>query len=93
MKVTKKIIPNRKKLIIYNLNKKIKIQRLNKKYLKMDFTFFSSLVGGFLSRQRKGAYMKSRIAILNSIHSKPIVLTRVPLKAGPGKNQNDFVHL
>jgi hypothetical protein len=32
---------------------------------------------------RSGAYKKVRMAIPKSIHSKPIVLTNVPLIAGP----------
>jgi hypothetical protein len=31
----------------------------------------------------RGAYRKFRMAIPNNIHSKPIVFTSVPLKAGP----------
>lgn len=46
-------------------------------------TFFSSFVGGFFRMHISGAYMNVRMAIPNSIHSKPIVLTSVPLIAGP----------
>ena len=41
------------------------------------------MVGGFLRIHISGAYMNVRMAIPNNIHSKPMVLTRVPLIAGP----------
>jgi hypothetical protein len=53
------------------------------KLLKSYLTFFSSLAGGLFRMNRSGAYKKVRMAIPKSIHSKPIVLTNVPLKAGP----------
>lgn len=49
----------------------------------MKLTFFSSLVGGLRRIIMSGAYANVRMAIPNSIHSNPMVFTRVPLIAGP----------
>jgi len=43
--------------------------------------------------KRSGAYIKVKMAIPNSIHSKPMVLTKVPLKAGPVSYSNYFINL
>lgn len=43
-------------------------------------TFFSSFVGGALKNVSSGAYRKHKTAMPANIHSKPIVLTSVPLK-------------
>lgn len=49
----------------------------------LRLTLRSSLVGGHLKRYISGAYRKHNIASPNSIHSKPILFTSVPLRAGP----------
>ena len=46
-------------------------------------TCFSSLAGGERSNSKNGAYAKLRNAMMTSIHSKPMLFTRVPEKAGP----------
>lgn len=54
-------------------------------------TFFSSFVGGFFKHNKRGAYKKFNIAIPNSIHSKPIFLTSVPLIAGPENTTKKYM--
>lgn len=52
-------------------------------HILQQITFFSSLVGGALKKYIVGAYRKFNIAIPKSIHSNPMVFTKVPLIAGP----------